>query len=248
MTELHLMHCEPDPHRLAAWAARHRLTGSDGDYGYALHALLNEAFGADAPKPFCYQGPHRGLLAYTHLTPQALQAAATLAPPQIAAALGLTTEDGRPTVVARPFPTTWARGHRLAFDVRIRPVRRTTEGKEVDAFLRAIAWAEQTQPTQAVPTREQVYLSWLAEQFTKTDAARVVQAGMTNFRLTGVCRQTQGDDRRRTNVSGPEATLSGVLEVVSPQAFAALIARGIGRHRAFGFGMLLLKPAGHHQL
>jgi len=36
---------------------------------------------------------------------------------------------------------------------------------------------------------------------------------------------------------------TGVLQVRDSAAFAALLARGIGRHRAFGFGMLLLKPA-----
>jgi CRISPR system Cascade subunit CasE len=28
-------------------------------------------------------------------------------------------------------------------------------------------------------------------------------------------------------------------------AFRALLARGVGRHRAFGFGMLLLRPPVH---
>jgi CRISPR system Cascade subunit CasE len=36
---------------------------------------------------------------------------------------------------------------------------------------------------------------------------------------------------------------SGLLQVEDAAAFTALLARGIGRHRAFGFGMLLLKPA-----
>jgi len=30
--------------------------------------------------------------------------------------------------------------------------------------------------------------------------------------------------------------------VRDPTGFAALLARGVGRHRAFGFGMLLLRP------
>jgi CRISPR system Cascade subunit CasE len=41
---------------------------------------------------------------------------------------------------------------------------------------------------------------------------------------------------------GPDAVLEGVLEVVDGEAFAALLRRGVGRHRAFGFGMLLLRP------
>ena len=42
---------------------------------------------------------------------------------------------------------------------------------------------------------------------------------------------------------GPDAVLAGVLEVTDGEAFAALLRRGVGRHRAFGFGMLLLRPA-----
>jgi CRISPR system Cascade subunit CasE len=43
-------------------------------------------------------------------------------------------------------------------------------------------------------------------------------------------------------VLGPDAVFTGVLQVLDTTAFAALVARGIGRHRAFGYGMVLLKP------
>ena len=43
-------------------------------------------------------------------------------------------------------------------------------------------------------------------------------------------------------VSGHSAVLAGTLTVRDPQAFATLLARGVGRHRAFGYGMLLLSP------
>jgi CRISPR system Cascade subunit CasE len=36
--------------------------------------------------------------------------------------------------------------------------------------------------------------------------------------------------------------LRGELTVADPDAFSALLARGVGRHRAFGYGMLLLRP------
>ena len=34
----------------------------------------------------------------------------------------------------------------------------------------------------------------------------------------------------------------GALTVTDPDAFAALLARGVGRHRAYGYGMILLRP------
>lgn len=45
-------------------------------------------------------------------------------------------------------------------------------------------------------------------------------------------------------IDGPDALLRGCLRVLEPDAFAHLVARGVGRHRSFGFGMLLLSRAG----
>ena len=41
----------------------------------------------------------------------------------------------------------------------------------------------------------------------------------------------------------PDALLVGSLKVEDPGAFTALLARGLGRHRAFGFGMLRVGSA-----
>jgi CRISPR system Cascade subunit CasE len=42
----------------------------------------------------------------------------------------------------------------------------------------------------------------------------------------------------------PNAVLEGTLRVTDSAAFTSLLARGIGRHRAYGFGMLLVRRAG----
>jgi CRISPR system Cascade subunit CasE len=71
---------------------------------------------------------------------------------------------------------------------------------------------------------------------------------MNQYQRLDVLRRTQRvepDGARRGHVvAGPDVVLSGQLRVVDQQAFAHLVARGVGRHRAFGFGMLLLRPAG----
>ena len=38
--------------------------------------------------------------------------------------------------------------------------------------------------------------------------------------------------------------MRGVLTITDPDAFAQLLARGVGRHRSYGYGMLLLRPPG----
>ena len=42
----------------------------------------------------------------------------------------------------------------------------------------------------------------------------------------------------------PDAWLRGHLEIRDGEAFSALLQRGVGRHRAFGYGCLLIAPRG----
>ena len=42
---------------------------------------------------------------------------------------------------------------------------------------------------------------------------------------------------------GPDAVMRGILTITDAAAFSNLLARGVGRHRAYGYGMLLLRPA-----
>ena len=56
-------------------------------------------------------------------------------------------------------------------------------------------------------------------------------------------RQTHsGQNRSHRGVERPDALFTGEITVADPEAFCRLLARGVGRHRAFGFGMLLLRP------
>jgi CRISPR system Cascade subunit CasE len=248
------MHCQPDLRRLTVWAARHGLHSPQGDLGYALHALLAAAFGDAAPQPFAYQGDSGGLLAYSQLSGEELAERAALAAPDVAGALGLDAGPHGAGLSVRPYPQQWRTGAVLGFEVRVRPVLRQ-QGRERDVFLVAIeAAAGQAKAAGTAlapedhPGREAVYLRWLGEQFTVRQAARVLDARMTRFQLSDVLRRTQagesaGGERKRRQIGGPDAVFSGQLQIDDPATFAALLARGVGRHRAFGFGMLLLRPA-----
>ena len=241
--QLHLLHLQPDPQHLAAWASRHRLLDKSGDLGYALHGLLRAAFGEQAPRAFRYLDAEQGLLAYTGLNAIEMEQLVALAPPGVSAALGLGATPRHPGFNVRAFPTQWPAGHLLGFDVRVRPVIREGQTrKERDAFLAAVEKSEG-----AVLDRGEVYGRWLREHLARQGGAELVDVGLARFQLLDVMRQTQkgeaDDTRRRHAVSGPDAVLMGTLRVTDPLAFAALLARGIGRHRAFGFGLLLLRPA-----
>ena len=42
----------------------------------------------------------------------------------------------------------------------------------------------------------------------------------------------------------PDLSVRGELQVQDAAAFDGLLARGLGRHRSFGYGCLLIAPAG----
>ncbi len=161
-------------------------------------------------------------------------------------------------------------GTRLAFRARVCPTVRTkrpapgetarrSRARDVDAWLaerlgdwRALPPSEWPEPFDVHADRERVYRTWLSRELgtprpdakplaIDAPAAEVVDAKLVEFRSEPFRR-----DRPRTPRSSPakrpNAVLAGTLRVVDPTAFRALLARGVGRHRAYGFGMLVLRP------
>ncbi|HRO51639.1 MAG TPA: type I-E CRISPR-associated protein Cas6/Cse3/CasE [Alicycliphilus sp.] len=247
-TPLHLLHTQPDARLLATWMARYRTH----DTGEALHGLLRAAFGAQAPQPFRYLDEQRGLLAYTPLDTQALATQAALADPLAARTLGLDAGSQHGGYRLRPFPTQWAQGQVLGFEVRVRPTVRGAKGEQ-DAFLQAVAQAggKEGAPVQ----REAVYAQWLRAQLAPREgqprqswqgAVELLDVHVTAFARSPITRRSQpgaGAERKGRVIDGPDATLTGRLCVTDPNAFAELLARGVGRHRSYGFGMVLLQRA-----
>jgi CRISPR system Cascade subunit CasE len=256
---LHMVKLTPDVSRLAVWAERNRLVGPAGDLGYAVHAALAAAFGEHAPKPFRMvesgtgrNGAPASLYGYSEAGGTALlDHAGAFADPEVSAALDL---EG---LASKVMPATWDEGRRLGFEVRLRPtVRRDRGGDrdttcERDAFQAAFDEAEARARSSAAPfvppRRDQVYVAWLRDSLARSGGARLIEDSvrLVSFQRLRVARRGQPgpDGRRRLHESeGPDAVLSGVLEVMDGKVFAALLRRGVGRHRAFGFGMLLLRP------
>ena len=238
---LHLIEIPLILKRLHQWAAA-REGGQRGDFdeGRALHHLLGEVFGPGALQPFrllvAPRGEHGTLYAYSGHTADALRGVAeSVAGPSELAALPLARLRSCP----RP-PATWREGLRLGFDLRVRPVVRLLKaiegpegrfgkGAEVDAFLpQALRDGETC-------SREDVYLDWLEARLQGTARLERGSTRLAAFRRTRV----QRGGRR---IEGPDAVFHGTLNVQDPAGFAQLLARGVGRHRAYGYGMLLLRP------
>jgi len=231
----------PDLPKVIRWAEAQRLLHrrQEDDLGYALHALLCAVFDALAPAPFAmvrHPALPAKLLAYSAHTAAALRdRAISFAKPEVTAAIGLAE------MAVKQMPDRFIAGRRLGFKLRARPTVRTdrdgdrSRTRERDAFLAAIAGTEPN----AGPSRGEVYQTWLAQRLAD-GGAKPDHLVLESFRLTTTLRRDRA--RKLHSFVGPEASFSGVLSVTDPDRFAALLARGVGRHCLFGFGMLLLKP------
>ena len=221
-----------------------RWMGSRGfqDPDHAAHRLITECFGEFAPKPFRLITPRRGstgvLYGYGRADDTALREQAGIcADPLQSRVLPVDRID------SKPMPTSWQQGLRVGFETRIRPVvRRSRRGSnpkagEVDAFL---AEAVQHPPDGMKRSREAVYIEWLTNKLEQRGGVRVDpdHTTLVSFRRKRATYQVHG----RTS-EGPDAILRGMLTIIDSNAFTELLARGVGRHRAYGYGMLLLRPA-----
>jgi CRISPR system Cascade subunit CasE len=147
-------------------------------------------------------------------------------------------------MASKPLPERWEKGSRFKFEVRASPIQRLGKsnrlgkpGAEVDAFL-AHCWREGVEEG---ANRAEVYVNWLRNETARLGGASLLQVDLASFQLERLLRRTQGEDRKGQSVTRPVVTFKGVLEVQDSERFRAMLERGIGRHRAFGLGMLLLR-------
>lgn len=233
MSQLHLVQMTLDAPRLMAFASRYGLLKLDDEgHGYVLHAWLQALFGGYAPKPFRWNDRTSQLLGYCEQPAASLleQARAVAQPHDWAVLLS-------DSLVSKPMPSTWRMGLRLQADVMVCPVTRRDDG-EKDVFLRAV-----DRLGDAVPPRGEVYCDWFRRQWgTCVTFERLELLGHARVRM--LRRGARGAAARAAkSVERPQAMLRAVVAINDGAEFGRLLARGIGRHRAFGFGMVLLKPA-----
>lgn len=241
---LYMVQLRLNPERLIRFAQDQGINRAwDEDLGYCVHAWLAATFGSLAPKPFRLldagiawhkDRPLQWFGYSTHDGATLREQAETFAPP-----LALAVCDPAELVYAKRMPTAWTTGRRLGFEVLACPVSRRETEKDV--FLRAV---ETATDAELPPTRTEVYSAWLAQQW--GDAATLDSTCLAGFRLAQMMRRRQPNrdsvGRPLRRLVYPQALLRGELTIRDSTAFAASLARGMGRHRAFGYGMVLLRP------
>lgn len=233
---LQMVRAEVSVRDFQRWMGTRRLQDPD----HAMHCLLTECFGDLAPRPF-------RLMATRGVSVACLYGYGAADADELQEALGSFAEPLQSRIIpaaridSKPIPTEFPAEKRLGFDIRIRPVIRKARGSgreeaEVDAFQ---AMAETFAPKHMTGTREQVYAQWLEDRLGKRGAALDPEA----VRLVSFQRIRAHRKLHRRHVEGPDAVMQGVLTVTDPESFAEALRLGIGRHRAYGYGMLLLRPA-----
>jgi CRISPR system Cascade subunit CasE len=242
MPELHLWRMPVDPAGLARVTKAQRIPPADEDHGYVIHALLKALYGEMAPKPWRFDTGKRLVWAYAPGSLDAMKERSDLADPLYHAAVRWGESASKPM----PILTV---GRRVAFDLRACPVIRhgSRDGKDKASEHDYLLWRARRDGVQARDLDPRlVYVDWLRDH-----AWRPAEAGATLVSETVVVTgrskpmeeganawRGRGDGRLRL----PDVLLAGTLIVTNQDAFASFLARGVGRHRAFGFGMLLLRP------
>ncbi len=254
---LNMVCLDLDARSLALWGHRRY---RHSDTGYLVHAASRQIFGALGPQPFFTELERGRVLGYTAAGEEQLRAC-------LAAAAGdalLGAVFSLPDVCLRPMPETWQTGARYRFSVFCRPTVRHTYDQdgpatetikvESDVWLRKTYndWKAAGKPGTLHNYRQQhkhgieeTYLDWLKNRL--FPAARlesaIVAGSRSAFMYARGGKDHDGPPSRSEKRSWPETTFTGTLTVADPAAFDRLIRHGVGRHAAFGFGMLLLRAA-----
>lgn len=232
MRDLYLMRLRMDQPALMRFAQEQDLMKrADDGFGYLIHAWLAATFDKEAPKPFRHLEASGELLGFTRVpTPELIQCAQSFASPIAWAALE------KDSLATKPMPTQWRPGRRLQVEVLACPVTRK-DGHEKDIYLRSL-----DRLGEQAPSRGDVYLEWFRRQW--YGAVHIEHAELAGVGRRKLLRRSHaaGGGRRLCEIERPEALFRAVVQVADGHAFGKLLARGIGRHRAFGFGMPLISP------
>ncbi len=250
--KLHLVKIPLRAAALVHIAERRGIPLRELDDGYLAHCLLTELWQAEAPTPFHLKGAAlkgegargRGVIdvwGYTGKSAEDLAAhARDFGDPVLLDAI-----DGGPASIASKEMPRFEVGRRVGFLLRACPVVRTKSprepgrSREVDAFIAAC-----TKHEDETVERERVYVDWLRERL-KDKGVTIERLALAGFSRERLVRRTQGEPRAAKTLERPDARFEGDLCIEDADAFTALLRHGVGRHRAFGFGMVVVVPPGN---
>lgn len=141
----------------------------------------------------------------------------------------------------KPFAPVLQAGDRLAFTLRANATRDRKGLGRVDVVMDAlhgIAPEERADQRMAVAQREGA--AWLVRQG-EGAGFRVVQVDVGDYSVAALPGHK---GKRKGQPQFGILEMSGVVQVTDPAVFLAQLARGFGRARSFGCGLMLIRRAG----
>ena len=210
------------------------------DEGFLFKTVLTEVLGSTAPRPWRVQAWRPGgesvVLGYSRQPAEDLRDQARLALPELAAAVPADSIFSRPAHLPD-------KGKVVQLWTTICPTirqgsRRDGSHQERDAFLVEVEKA--TREERPPVPRLEVYAEYLRNRAASAGELSDIRAAA--WRLQEMTRKGKGGEPT-VSFRFPTATLVGQLRVSDTLALERLIQTGVGRARAYGYGMLLLKAA-----
>ena len=252
----HLVYFPLSLRKFNRWVANRDLIRNNVfDRGYALHVFLSGIFGKSILQPFrvfaTRDGHTASIYAYSEKDSKSLQEVAY----EVATPDSLTVID-LDDILSKHMRFEFPQNQTLGFDIRVRPVRRLkrelndnlsnkvfVKGSEIDVFLwNAIrhyphySKSEGSNAIKAGNSRSNIYVDWLVERFRGSVEIDSNQCRLSSYERSRIWRGNA------VGLDGPDAVLHGSLIVKHPETFATFVRKGIGRHKAYGYGMILLRP------
>ncbi len=234
---LYLVRQYLDLRRLFTFLGSGRILPRQVDAGYLVHCYLTELFGPLRPQPFVITrtlGPWLEVLGYNKYDHHTLIRQAEKNPKK-----DLLSAVRWDNFSSKKMPDSFPAGKNLSFQLRICPVERKARGcgqhrpgAEIDVFLSAV------ERKQEITSREKVYTEWIKKKLDDTGAVKCLSLRLLGFRRSLFIRRD--NLRRFKTLERPDVLCQGSIEIKNSAAFQNLLKRGVGRHRCFGFGMLLL--------
>ena len=207
------------------------------DTDYLIKTALTETLSGAVIRPWASHSVANGVVTvvgYSKSSPDSLNAARALSLPGLQQIVSPVIGGAMPGL---------REGENFGFQVRISPtIHVTKDGTrrhgERDAYLVGV----EAHTAETRLSRESVYLDYLAKRL---GGAEVSEAKLDGFRLHRIARKSAKTRFGRRVV--PQAWISGTLVVTDSARFERTLLEGVGRQRAFGHGMIRLRPVnGQH--
>lgn len=207
---------------------------------YGNHQLLWQLFPDAEQRPFLFRQEFASDATHDDGHPQGLPLfymLSSVAPQPVPRLLSCET---------KPFHPVLRTGQRLAFRLRANPViarrdegRKNSRNHDVLMDAKAAARAEGITDAQEIQQRmDAAGYQWLA------DETRAEHAGYRLVTAPEMTRYQQHYHRRKGRaIRFSSLDYEGILQVTDPDRFWRTLIQGIGRSRAFGCGLMLIRPA-----